>query len=113
VPYWWDKTHSSLAATIYNQRPDLFTEQPKGVPIPSNPQEKSNAKIISTTRLMTATLWDNSTMDPTGWYLTEKFDGMRLYWDGKEFFTRQGKKVKAPLSFTSKMPSVSLDGELW
>jgi DNA ligase-1 len=63
--------------------------------------------------LITATLWDDVNMNPTGWHMTEKFDGMRLYWNGSQFFTRQGKQVKAPSFITSQMPSVPLDGELW
>jgi hypothetical protein len=37
VPYWWDRTFDSLAATVYSQRPDLFTEKPNGIPIPTSP----------------------------------------------------------------------------
>jgi hypothetical protein len=37
VPYWWDKKPESLAATVYNQRPDLFTEKPTSPSIPVNP----------------------------------------------------------------------------
>jgi hypothetical protein len=38
IPYWWDRKYESLAATVYNQRPDLFTEHPKaGSPIPLTP----------------------------------------------------------------------------
>jgi DNA ligase-1 len=62
---------------------------------------------------MTATLWDEESMDPNGWFMTEKFDGMRLFWDGSQFFTRQGKKVMAPESVISQLPKVALDGELW
>jgi ATP-dependent DNA ligase len=63
--------------------------------------------------LITATLWDDVNMNPTGWHMTEKFDGMRLYWNGSQFFTRQGRKVKVPESITKQLPSVPLDGELW
>jgi DNA ligase-1 len=59
---------------------------------------------------MTATVMNK---DPTGWFMTEKFDGMRLLWDGKQLYTRQGTKVKAPTFFTSKLPKVPLDGEIW
>jgi DNA ligase-1 len=62
--------------------------------------------------LMTATEWE-SAMDSTGWYMTEKYDGMRLYWNGSQFFTRQGNVVNLPESMTKKMPPVALDGELW
>ena len=62
---------------------------------------------------MTATDWVMDEMNPTGWYLTEKYDGMRLYWTGTEFVSRQGEKVSVPESWTSQMPNVALDGELW
>ena len=62
---------------------------------------------------MTATLWEE-VMDPTGWIMTEKYDGMRLYWNGTNFVTRQGKLIKVPNSLTSLLPNdFSLDGELW
>ncbi len=61
---------------------------------------------------MTATLWEEGE-DPTGWWMTEKFDGMRLYWNGTEFYTRQGNKVKVPESIKNQFPKTSLDGELW
>ena len=34
VPYWWDKQIDSLAATVYNTRPDLMKTKPQGKPIP-------------------------------------------------------------------------------
>jgi hypothetical protein len=33
VPYWWNRKSSSLEATIYTHRPDLFTERPSEAPI--------------------------------------------------------------------------------
>jgi DNA ligase-1 len=45
--------------------------------------------------------------------MSEKFDGMRLFWDGAAFYSRQGKIVKVPEFITSQMPKISLDGELW
>jgi DNA ligase-1 len=61
---------------------------------------------------MTATEWDES-KDPTGWLMTEKYDGIRLYWNKTAFYTRQGRMVSAPSFLTSQLPQVSLDGELW
>jgi DNA ligase-1 len=61
---------------------------------------------------MTATMWENE-MDPNGWWMTEKYDGMRLFWDGSAFFTRQGRKLQVPETFTSQLPKIALDGELW
>jgi DNA ligase-1 len=63
--------------------------------------------------LMTATEWGSESMNPTGWYMTEKYDGMRLYWNGSDFYSRQGNKVKVPELITRQMPQIALDGELW
>ena len=114
VPYWWDRKLSSLEATLYNTRPDLFQVQPQGIPIPATPPStETTTKTKGTKALMTATEWDKTSMDPKGWYMTEKYDGMRLYWNGNQFYSRQGEKVHVPESIASKFPSISLDGELW
>ena len=51
--------------------------------------------------------------DPAGWFVTEKFDGCRAYWDGKQLWTRSGRVIKAPASLTANLPAVHLDCELW
>jgi len=52
--------------------------------------------------------------DPTGWWMSEKLDGVRAVWNGKELVTRNGKPIAAPESFLAHIPNtVSLDGELW
>jgi DNA ligase-1 len=45
--------------------------------------------------------------------MTEKFDGVRLFWDGSAFYNRQGGKLRVPNFFKEQMPNVALDGELW
>src|SRR5262245_8870902 len=62
--------------------------------------------------LLLAESWDSST-DPTGWWLSEKLDGVRAYWDGKQFFSRLGNLFHAPEWFVAGLPDVPLDGELW
>jgi hypothetical protein len=37
IPHWWDRDFESLATTLYVERPDLFSEIPKGKPIPASP----------------------------------------------------------------------------
>jgi DNA ligase-1 len=49
----------------------------------------------------------------SGWVISEKLDGIRAYWDGKELYTRKKKKIYAPLWFTKNLPPFALDGELW
>jgi DNA ligase 1 len=51
--------------------------------------------------------------DPTGWWMSEKLDGIRAYWDGECFVSRLGNKFFAPDWFTEDLPADTLDGELW
>jgi len=116
VPYWWDRSYESLQATIYSKRPELFSKKPSVPTIPTIPPSVNQTNKLTyavKNKLMTATSWDFDTMEPTGWYMNEKYDGMRLYWNGSDFFTRQGKKVNVPDFIQSQMPGFSLDGELW
>jgi DNA ligase-1 len=62
--------------------------------------------------LLLAESWD-SVLDPTGWWLSEKLDGVRAYWDGEQFLSRLGNKFHAPDWFVQRFPDVPLDGELW
>ena len=48
-----------------------------------------------------------------GWVMSEKLDGIRAYWDGKNLLTRQNKIINAPKYFTKNLPPFELDGELW
>lgn len=51
--------------------------------------------------------------DVAGWLMSEKLDGIRGYWTGKQLLTRQGRVIHAPAWFTEKLPPFALDGELW
>ena len=56
----------------------------------------------------------SSRKDPTGWWISEKFDGVRAWWDGETLWSRRGQMWHAPPWFTAPLPShMSLDGELW
>ena len=48
-----------------------------------------------------------------GWLMSEKLDGIRGYWDGKELKSKNGNKINAPKWFTHDFPPFALDGELW
>jgi DNA ligase-1 len=45
--------------------------------------------------------------------MSEKLDGVRAYWDGKQLISRSGRVFNPPRSFTQGFPSFALDGELW
>ncbi len=48
-----------------------------------------------------------------GWVMSEKLDGIRGFWTGKELLTRGGKRLNPPTWFTQNYPPFALDGELW
>jgi len=52
-------------------------------------------------------------MNVSGWYMSEKLDGVRAYWNGEKLISRSGKYFAAPLFFTKDFPKTELDGELW
>lgn len=52
-------------------------------------------------------------MNSSAYWLSEKFDGVRCYWNGTQLLTRNGNEIHAPSWFISQLPSTPLDGELW
>jgi len=78
-----------------------------------------DGKMIQLSKL----LLKNHTQPPIGWYLSEKYDGLRGIWTGKELIARPSKKEGqmkgkifnyVPEWFINMLPQgISLDGELW
>lgn len=59
-------------------------------------------------------LTDKIPADVSGWWVSEKYDGIRAIWTGSKLITRSGKDLKAPEWFTKGLPkNMRLDGELW
>ncbi len=51
--------------------------------------------------------------DLNNWLVSEKFDGIRAYWNGKQLLTRSGYPIHTPPTFTQGWPEQHLEGELW
>jgi DNA ligase-1 len=47
------------------------------------------------------------------YWVSEKYDGVRAYWDGKKLYTRSGRQIQAPADWIEHLPKAPLDGELW
>ena len=52
-------------------------------------------------------------IQPHGYLVSEKYDGVRALWDGRTLRFRSGLVVPAPSWFTARLPAQALDGELW
>lgn len=63
--------------------------------------------------VMLAQNYDPEKHDPTGWLMSEKLDGVRCYWNGKNMYSRAGNPFYAPPEFKAKLPKMAIDGELW
>ena len=49
----------------------------------------------------------------TDYWVSEKYDGVRGYWDGQRLITRGGLVIHTPPWFTAGWPEHAMDGELW
>ena len=54
-----------------------------------------------------------SDVELSHYWVSEKLDGVRAYWNGQQLISRQGHIFSAPTWFTAKFPTTPLDGELW
>lgn len=54
---------------------------------------------------------DNIKLD--SYWVSEKYDGVRAFWDGEQLLSRQGNIIHAPAWFIEPLPDERLDGELW
>jgi DNA ligase 1 len=52
-------------------------------------------------------------IDPAGYLVSEKLDGVRALWDGTTLRFRSGRPIAAPVWFIAQLPATALDGELW
>src|SRR6478609_7109030 len=74
-------------------RGDAAEEARLGAALPARPAAPAGDREAPP--LLLAESWDGAT-DPTGWWMSEKLDGVRAYWDGQQFLSRQGNLYHAP-----------------
>jgi DNA ligase 1 len=72
----------------------------------------SPAPVSPGAPVLLAETWDGQ-IDPTGWWMSEKLDGVRAYWDGQKILSRLGNVYHAPDWFLAGLPALPLDGELF
>lgn len=64
--------------------------------------------------LLLAEVYDrDSSLDLARYWVSEKLDGVRAYWDGARLLTRSGHVIAAPAWFIEGWPDTPMDGELW
>jgi DNA ligase-1 len=68
--------------------------------------------LAAAPEVLLASTYDEA-IDPAGYWVSEKLDGVRALWDGKALHFRSGRIIHAPAWFTAGLPAHPLDGELW
>ncbi len=116
-PAWRNQSTGIEARTckhLRKLRGDAAEETRLGSPIATPARTKSDAEDEEGTDapVLLAEAWDG-VVDVTDWWVSEKLDGVRAYWDGQQFLSRLGNVFVAPQWFTAGLPNKPLDGELW
>lgn len=93
-------------------RGDEAEEARIGSDAPLAPRKPEGTEDEEKVPLLLAHVWSEE-YDPTGWWMSEKLDGVRAYWDGKQLLSRNNNIFHAPDWFIAGLPSHALDGELW
>lgn len=63
-------------------------------------------------KVLLAETWSDIN-DPDGWIMSEKLDGVRMYWTGTVMFSRNANRFYPPKFFVENWPNSPLDGELF
>ncbi|MFT5720807.1 MAG: DNA ligase-1 [Motiliproteus sp.] len=103
----------SILATVLCQTPHACASpDPSTQPAASPLADADKIQPAATPRLMLANTYSEA-IDIRQYWISEKLDGVRAYWDGQQLHSRQGYPIRAPLWFTQALPATPLDGELW
>jgi DNA ligase-1 len=114
-PAWCNQSLPSNARTckhIRKLRGDAAEELRLATAGPLQPLKPAGAEDVKDLPILLAEVWTGDA-DPTGWWMSEKLDGVRAYWDGKQFLSRRNNIYYAPDWFVAGLPKHPLDGELW
>jgi len=74
---------------------------------------KAKARTSNQARTAVNARWGKIPADLESYVASEKFDGIRAFWTGSEFMSRNGNIFPAPAWFKAGMPDIRLDGELY
>lgn len=56
--------------------------------------------------------WDWEGDNPSDWFVTEKLNGCRCYWDGANGWSKSGQRIELPPRIRCALPRSPLDGEI-
>jgi len=105
IPYWWDNKVNSLKATILKEHPELSHKMDNpsyddkiGTAIPPQPPDLVQKNL----KVMLPNVWSEE-IDPSGYWMSEKYDGIRAFWDGGGLYTKSGNLLNPPKWWLSQL----------
>jgi len=99
-----------------NEEDAIPDSKPSDSIINSNNKNMHVENVVDIGQPIKACFLTNSMTDPTGWWMFEKYDGVRGFWNPhkKAFYSRYGRILPIPQTVLDAMPTnLFLDGELW
>ena len=96
----------ALAAQDFALQPEKFSAQGENLSSAASADADKNAKF----ELLKLSEYKGQNVG--GWLASEKLDGVRAYWDGRNLRSRNGKILAAPEAWSAHFPPFALDGEL-
>ena len=78
--------------------PNKDSSAAKSIQLPSSVTNLMSVMKGSSVDVLLAYPWKSDEVDPTGWWISEKLDGVRAFWNAKrgKFFSRNGIEYVAP-----------------
>lgn len=113
IPFWWDRSKSSLLATLHENVPEVFPVRGNGTPIPvTMPQkyvtkQQRIEKSYLGSQLTKPKEWKQD-MDPSGWWMCECPHGTRALWDKLILVSEDGKRMDTS-PWPGVIPPIKLD----
>lgn len=120
IPYWWNRTDAQLIQYIRSYRPDLLLEYND-----INPSKDLQLYLPKTEEiklsLMSSMLFRSTNY--RGWYsfksfyfifsrwLSEKYNGIKVVWDGISLHNKNGEIIKCDPQFLQSLPK-DVDGQV-
>mmetsp|Transcript_30455 Transcript_30455/g.46638 ORF Transcript_30455/g.46638 Transcript_30455/m.46638 type:complete len:463 (-) Transcript_30455:8-1396(-) len=103
-----------LAIRTVSPTPESPTTSPKSSSTSSHKKTQDRGSLFLASNLMLAHNWNAEQHQPEEFLMSEKLDGMRALWNGRQLVSRQGNVIDAPAFFVEGFPhDLALDGELF
>lgn len=109
---YYKRTLLFIFILLFNQLTSVVLARETIANVASKTSVANTDAISEKPKLQHAKLYQEH-IDLSRYWVSEKLDGVRGYYNGKQLITRQGKRLNPPSWFTAHWPKTVLDGELW